>query len=149
MLVSSAWRHEGAARSLVHRLKYDAVPAVLDVAVPAIAAVLPAGTTAIVPVPRASLRRWRYGIDPAHALARRLACSTGLRLVPALGRPVWYPHRAGAAHRHRGLPVFTVRAALPPGAVLVDDVVTTGATIDMAAGVLGDIRHAVTITARR
>ncbi len=35
----------------------------------------------------------------------------------------------------------------PEGAVLVDDVVTTGATIDLAAAMAGDVHHAVTLTA--
>lgn len=149
VLVASAWAHAGAARALVHRLKYDAVSAVLDIAAPAVTSVLPAGATAFVPVPRAALRRWRHGIDPAHALARRLGRSTGLPVVAALGRPLWYRHRAGAAGRRRDLPTFALRLAPPPGAVLVDDVMTTGTTIDIAAGVLGDVHHAVTMTSKR
>jgi predicted amidophosphoribosyltransferase len=147
VLVAAAWLHAGASRALVHRLKYEGLLAVLDVAVPAMASLLPSSASALVPVPRATLRRWRHGIDPAHALAMSLHRTTGLPVVEALGRPLWYRHRAGAGDRRRGLPAYTVGAAVPEGAVLVDDVVTTGATFDVAAATIGDVHHAVTITA--
>ena len=57
LLVRSAFSHEGAARSLVHRLKYEAVLMAADVMVEfGLMDLLPKGAIGLVPVPRT---RWR------------------------------------------------------------------------------------------
>jgi predicted amidophosphoribosyltransferase len=144
VLIRSAFGHVDPARAMVHRLKYRAAPAGrLGVL---LAPLVPVGTSALVPIPRVRLRRWRYGVDPALELARSLGAVTGLPVVAALVPPLWLHRRAGPAGSLRGEPRFTVRMALPPGAILIDDVVTTGATLVAAAAVTG-IRGAVTLTA--
>lgn len=143
VLVRSAFVHEGPARTLVHRLKYQAVP--LPALGRVLAPLVPPGATALVPIPRVTVRRWRYGVDPALEIASSLAAVRGLPVVVALQPPLWVHRRAGGAGAPHGRPRFRAMTPVPPGAVLVDDVVTTGATLLAAASVTG-ISMAVTIT---
>jgi len=146
VFVRSAYTHEGAARRLVHRLKYAAMASAAGPLARAMAPLLPADAGCLVPVPRVLARRWRYGVDPADVLASALGRITGLPVVPALRSDWWVARRAGPAGGRRGLPRF--RSVRPPGdgAVLVDDVVTTGTTL-RAAGQAAGVCHAVTATA--
>jgi predicted amidophosphoribosyltransferase len=146
VLVRSAFAHSGAARRLVHRLKYEGLDTAARPLAAAMAPLLPAAATCLVPVPRVTARRWRHGIDPATELAGLLAATTGLTVIPALRPVLWVARRAGPAGRHRGRPRFLGVSRLEPGAVLIDDVVTTGTTLGVAASVTG-ARHAVTATA--
>ena len=148
LLVRSAFTHDGAARRLVHRLKYEGLIAAADLLAAAMDPILPADASVLVPVPRVWARRWRYGVDPAWELARALARRRHLRVVGALRPMPWTPRRAGPAAKRRGVPRFSLRAAVPRGAVLVDDVVTTGVTLAAARRASGIIR-AVTATSRR
>jgi len=149
VLVRSAFAHEGTARLLVHRLKYGGQHAAAAVLAGAMAGRLPEGARALVPVPRARLRRWRYGVDPAVELARALGRASSLPVVAALAPEWWHRRRAGLAGERRGLPRFRLVRDVPVGAVLVDDVVTTGATLRAAAAALGGPRAAVTATTAR
>jgi predicted amidophosphoribosyltransferase len=146
VLVRPALVHEGVARSLVHRLKYDASPAVASVLAAAMAPLVPADAAALVPVPRVIARRWRYGVDPARELTFALGARIALPVVDALRPAVWTARRAGPGGRPRGHPRFTAVGPAPESAVLVDDVLTTGATLAAAAAVLG-VRRAVVATA--
>ncbi|HLE38064.1 MAG TPA: hypothetical protein VJA44_00210 [Acidimicrobiia bacterium] len=143
VLVRSAFVHEGAARALVHRIKYQAVP--LPAVGRTLAPLVPPGATALVPIPRVTARRWRYGVDPALEIARSLAAISRLPVLTALQAPIWVHRRAGRSGEIHGRARFRRRAPVPPGAVLVDDVVTTGATLLAAASVTG-CTAAVTFT---
>ena len=147
VLVRSAFAHGGAARLLVHRLKYAAQPAAARLLAAAMAPGVPPDAAALVPVPRARARRWRYGVDPAAELARCLGRALGLPVVAALVPAWWHRRRAGPAGARRGVPRFRCVRQAPAAAVLVDDVVTTGATLRAAAAALGGPRAAVTATA--
>lgn len=145
VVVESAHHHHGVARALVHRLKYEGV---IDAAVPlaeAMAGSLPADATAVVPVPRAVGRRIRYGVDPAQVLAELVAAHRGIPLVAALRPGLWWARHAVRRPDRRLDPKFGLRLAPPAGAVLVDDVVTSGATIGAAAAVTG-LSRALTAT---
>jgi predicted amidophosphoribosyltransferase len=95
-----------------------------------------------VPVPGRPAGKRARGFDHAHEIARVLAGITGRELVGALGRA---PVRAqvGLARGERRANAagsVTVRPGVPEGgrAILVDDVYTTGATLDACAlGLLG------------
>lgn len=137
--------HEGVARTLVRRFKYDAVPAVARLIATELAALVPADAACLVPVARTLARRIRYGIDPAVELALAVSEQCGLPVVHALAAPLWSPANAGNARARRHPPRFRERSLvdLP---VLVDDVATTGATLDAAAQVLGRVCGALTVT---
>ncbi|MGF1666198.1 MAG: ComF family protein [Acidimicrobiia bacterium] len=146
VLVRSAYLHDGPARHLVHRLKYDGVAAVAHVLAGSMAPLV-SGASALVPVPRTVVRRHRFGIDPGAELAAALAALTGIRVVAALRPEIVARARAGRSRDERREPGFRVRAAAPPGAVLIDDVITTGSTLRHVAGLTGVVR-AVTATSR-
>lgn len=133
VVATGAWSHRGAARSLVHRCKYDGISVVAALA----AAWLdpPEGVSALVPVPRVLARRIAHGVDPSRALAEALAARWGVPVVDALGVAWWAPRRAGRRLRPAP-PSFRARAVVP-GAAIVDDVVTTGATAVAAATAVG------------
>lgn len=133
----SAYAHVGVARTLVHRLKYSGIAASAEVFATALARQIPPGTGALVPVPRSTLRRIRYGIDPAMALARTLGQHTGLPIAPVLRPALWWPAHAGAQRSSRRTPRFVVSGPIPRGSVLVDDVLTTGSTLFGASRATG------------
>ncbi len=91
----SAFAHRGTARLLVHRLKYGGHRAAAAVLAEGMAGCVPEGAGALVPVPRARLRHWRYGVDPAVELARALGRLLRLPVVPALAPEWWHRRRAG------------------------------------------------------
>ena len=130
----------------MHRLKYGgSLPAARHLA-GAMAPQLPPSARALVPLPRALVRRWAHGVDPALELARAVGEIVGMPVVQCLRPGPWWPHRSGPGGRVRGAPRFTLRRHAPPGSVLVDDVLTTGTTMCAAAEVLG-VSQAVTATA--
>jgi predicted amidophosphoribosyltransferase len=142
-----AWAaHSGTGQVLVRRLKYEGVPAVAAMVAPALAELLPRQARCLVPVSRTFTRRVRYGIDAADELAVALSRCTGLPVVRALRAPLWGRPNAGSSKVARTPPRFTLRCRVE-SAVLVDDVMTTGATLDHAASILGGALIAVTITA--
>jgi predicted amidophosphoribosyltransferase len=130
----AGFEHVGAARELVHAFKYRGFTAYADLVVEMIGPRLP--VLPIVPVPRAWTRQVSHGIDPARELGRRLAKFRGVPLCEVLVAPVHSRRRAGGDHS-RPPPRFATRAPVPPRFVLVDDVVTTGATVRSAAESLG------------
>lgn len=146
-MAAAAYRHDGAARRLIHRLKYGGLAAAAGPLAAAMVPLLPPDAACLVPVPRAVARRWRYGVDPAIELARAMSRLGGLPLRAALGSPLWWARRAGPGARRRGSPSFRRRMPAPSGAILVDDVLTTGTTLVAAARVMGGVHHAVTATA--
>lgn len=145
VLVRAAFAHEGPARLLIHRLKYEASPRAAGVLAGFLADLVPGDATAVVPVPRAVARRWRYGVDPARELAAALGARIGVPVVTALAPSVWWARRAGDPSRGRGSPRFRAVCPVPQDAVLVDDVITTGTTL-AAAGASVGVMRAITVT---
>lgn len=143
-VVRAPFRHQGPARLLVHHLKYRGVVTAGRVLAGAMAPRLPSGPV-LVPVTRLGWRRLRYGVDPALELARALARLTGAAVAPVLTAPFWGKARAGRVHgfaprfRSRGIPEDT-------RVILIDDVVTTGATLIAAAALFPTVEGAITAT---
>ncbi len=131
--VFAAYTHSGTARRLVHRLKYAGMRNAAEVLATAMLEAMPSDVTALVPVPRAISRRFRYGVDPAVLLARLIGRQADIPVICALRSPLWWPANAGASRARRRSPGFSAQRSVPVGSVLVDDVVTTGVTLSSAA----------------
>ena len=135
-------RYEGAARAVVARLKFHGATALADHMAAAIAANAPRDLLGapLVPVPAALARRRRRGFDHAELLARALSRRTAvpvLRLLTCDGasrRQVGRPR----ADRLRDPPRFRALAGGRTRVLLVDDVVTTGATLAACSRALTD-----------
>lgn len=139
--VRAAWRHEGLARDLVLGLKLGgkrifAAPLVDALA----AAIVRTGTQAELvawpPCSRAAERR--RGFDHAEVLARGVARRLGLPargLLRRVGRTADQAGLSGEARRANLRGAFAA-ASSPQAVLLVDDVVTTGATLRACAEVL-------------
>jgi predicted amidophosphoribosyltransferase len=143
-----AWaplEHAGPARALVNALKFEGALALADLMAAQIAAGTPPGllgagrSAALVPVPAHPARARRRGFDQAERLAAALARRTGLPLECCLRRRGFAGRQLGASRRARTAPGRIEVAAggeVPEIAVLVDDVHTTGATLDACARTL-------------
>lgn len=146
-LAVAAFRHDGVARRALQRLKYGGAA---RLAPPLAARSLPAlrclqdmvdGDLLLVPVPVHADRRRQRGYNQAELLAVALAGGARLPLADLLVRvrPTLRQHglgRAARLHNLRG--AFVLRSPPPPLAtvILVDDILTTAATLEACAEVL-------------
>lgn len=133
--VIAPFEHEGAARSLMHLLKYRGLTGYAQLVAEMLAERLP--EVPLVPVPRAISRRVRYGVDPALVIARAISVRSGQPVVRALAAPLHSRRRAGGDHSLAPGP-FRLRRRPSSPVIAVDDVVTTGSTLSAAVAALGD-----------
>lgn len=97
------------------------------------------GAVVLVPVPAMPARRRARGFDPSRVLTGALARRTGLPLADCLVRADRAHRQVGASRSERRAPGrlrIRVRGSPPERAILVDDVHTTGATLDACARAL-------------
>jgi predicted amidophosphoribosyltransferase len=149
--------HDGTARELVGVLKFRGRLAAADVMAAQLAANAPPGLlrdATLVPVPAHAARRRARGFDQAAVLARALARRTGAPLATCLERVDGGARQLGAGRARRraaGRLEVRCRGPAPAIAALVDDVHTTGATLDACARALraGGARRVVAVTYTR
>jgi predicted amidophosphoribosyltransferase len=143
--VFSAAPYEGVAREIVTKTKFAARLVLAEVAAERMVRAWGATRSgSLVPVPAAPARARARGYDTAYALGRLVAREAILsRVAPILVRDDG-PRQVGRPRSDRVADPPRVRLAGPhvelPGEDLwlVDDVVTTGATLDACATVLRD-----------
>jgi predicted amidophosphoribosyltransferase len=138
--------HDGPARQLVHRLKYEGIVVAADVLAETMLPLFEYAT-ALVPIPRTIVRRHRYGIDPGMALADAISRRSGIPTLRSLRPALLGRKHAGVVKEARVRPRYSLVGQVPSGALLIDDVVTTGITISAAAAITG-LSTAVTATSR-
>lgn len=130
----AAFEYEGPAGAVVRALKFGARRAVADAMAAQLAAHAPAELLrgVIVPVPVHPAHARRRGIDHGAVLAGALSRRSGLPWRACLTRGGDPRPQVGRTRAQRVLgPAgeLAVSAHAPPTALLVDDVVTTGATL--------------------
>jgi predicted amidophosphoribosyltransferase len=136
--VWSASPNDGVARRLVTALKFRSLLPAAEVIAECLARAPVAGDgLPVVPVPASPSRQRRRGFDPAGEIARLLAERSCAPLVPCLRRGRG-PRQVGRSRVQRVARPPDVRAAgvAPEQVLLVDDVVTTGATLSACAAAL-------------
>lgn len=145
-LAIAAFAHAGPARRSLQRLKYGgagrlAAP-LADAALPALEALLAlCGPQALVPVPVHPARLRQRGYNQARLLADELGRSAGLSVVDLLERrrATTRQHGLGRVARLYNLrDAFAVREGhrAPATAIVVDDILTTSATLEACAQTL-------------
>jgi predicted amidophosphoribosyltransferase len=124
----------------VGALKFRGALSVADLLGAQVAANLPPGFRGlpVVPVPPHRGRRRQRGYDPAGVLAAAVARRAQVPLIEALRREDRSRRQLGARRAQRRRAPLRVRATVAPPArlLLVDDVHTTGATLDACARAL-------------
>ena len=142
---TAAWApvaHDGPARQLVAALKFRGALHVAEVMAAQMAAGAPAAlfrSVTLVPVPLHPGRRRARGFDQAERLAAALSARTGRPVARCLRRDGAPTRQLGASARQRrarGRVEVRAVGTVPEEALLVDDVHTTGATLDACARAL-------------
>ena len=137
--LAAPFAYVGPGRELVARLKYRNARAAIPWLAAAMAGVVHAdGLQAVTWVPTTTRRRRGRGFDQAELLARALARRLGLPCVRLLVRRQGPPQTGRSLAERRAGPRLVVHRAdaVPIAVLVVDDVVTSGATLAAAAAAL-------------
>jgi ComF family protein len=138
--------YDGPLRDLIHLYKYGRVQPLADRFIPLMASALPFDNTydAVVPVPIHWRRRWKRGFNQAAQLGKGIAARRGLRFAQLLARKRWTGSQTNLSDTDRRTNIAgafrlshraenTVKGLR---ILLVDDVMTTGATAGACANIL-------------
>lgn len=144
----TAWAplaYEGAAAALARALKYRGARGLAGPMAAQLAANAPPplleAPAVLVPVPLHPARRRRRGYNQAALLADALAQRTGLEVSDCLRRTGSRSRQVGRTREQRLAGIASTIAlrpdrSVPPDALVVDDVATTGATLAACASAL-------------
>lgn len=148
--------YEGVLRKLIHVYKYGKVRTLAGPLSSLLAQALPRDESfdAVVPVPLYWRRRLQRGFNQADLLARGIARRTGIPVLPALRRLRPTATQAGlsnSARRKNVVRAFRSRSVQGQRILLIDDVMTTGATAAACALALkqGGARRVCLLTLAR
>jgi ComF family protein len=136
--------YEGPARALVGGLKFRGAAGLANQMAAAMLARAPPAlldSATLVPVPLHPARLRRRGFNQADRLAAAMAARSPLPVVRCLSRSGGRTAQVGRGRGDRLAAVrgsLTARGPAPPRVLLVDDVVTTGATLAACAAALRD-----------
>lgn len=140
--VYTATVYDGPAKDMVWQLKFQGAQTAARIMARQMNRVLVKDNPAcVVPVPTATSRVRRRGYDQARLLARQLARHSRLPYVEVLKRQ-GQAHQVGANQEQRlrqlqnAFRACNLSVVRGRRLILVDDVVTTGATLEAAASVL-------------
>lgn len=139
--VESFTAYTGTAKNLVWMLKSNGAKTAARQMAGLMTALVPAPDYKLMPAPTSPDHARQRGYDQAKLLTRFLSRYTGLPYIDSLGR-AGKIHQIGASRRQRLRQLdgafYVKKPGLVAGAkiILVDDVVTTGATLDTAAETL-------------
>jgi ComF family protein len=145
-LAAASFVHAGNLRRALQRLKYGGSGSIAEPLAAAAAPALEAltrvcGPLPLVPVPVHAARQRQRGYNQAALLASALGSRAGLPVLDILERRRSTARQHGlgkAARLHNLRGAFALRdgARSPPMAILVDDILTTSATLESCARVL-------------
>ncbi len=136
----SLFRYEGDARKLVHKFKFGDFSTLAQIMAPTMADLIDWPVDGVVPVPLAASRARQRGYNQSRLLAEGIGKALEAPLIEALrrepgGQPQALSPNAWQRRRNVEGAFGPRRGAMVEGMslLLVDDVATTGATLDACA----------------
>jgi ComF family protein len=145
-VAAAAFAYQGPLRRVLQRLKYvgarQVAPPLAEAAVPALSRLMAiSGRLPLVPVPLHPERERVRGYNQASLLAAALARQAHLpstNLLVRIRATTRQHHldRTGRLRNLRGAFAIAPTVRSPPAVILIDDILTTSATLDACASVL-------------